>query len=120
MATKVGGKALLKINGVQYPLRGNLTIQLGNVQRESVVGVDQVHGIKEMPVAPFIEMDITDLGDLDISAVQNATDVTINVELNNGKQAVLRNASQVNAMELNAVDGFYTARFEGISGQWIS
>lgn len=119
MATKVGGKALLKINGVQYPLRGNLNIQLGNVQRESIVGNDQYHGVKETPVASYIEMDITDLGDLDISEVQNADNVTINVELNNGKQAVLRNAAQVNNIELNAIDGVYTARFEGPLGQWI-
>lgn len=119
MATKVGGKALLKINGVQYPLRGNLNIQLGNVSRESVVGADQYHGVKEIPAVSYIEMDITDLGDLDISEVQNASDVTINVELNNGKQAVLRNAAQVNAIELNAIDGVYTARFEGPAGQWL-
>ncbi len=119
MATKVGGKARLKINGTQYPLRGNLKLQLGNVSRESIVGIDQYHGVKETPIASYIEMDVTDLGDLDISTVAALDDVTINIELDNGKQGVLRNASQVNAVELNAVDGVYTLRFEGPVGQWL-
>lgn len=119
MANKVGGRAKLLINGVQYPLRGNLTIMLGNVSRESVVGIDQYHGVKETPQASYIEMDITDLGDLDIQTVQDLVDCTINVELDNGKQAVLRNAAQVNSLELDAVEGQYSARFEGPTGQWL-
>lgn len=119
MATKVGGTARLLINGTQYPLRGDLTISLGNVSRESIVGIDQYHGVKETPVASWIEMSLTDLGDIDITTLQNLDDVTVNVELANGKQAVLRNAAQVNPVELNAVDGQYTLRFEGPLGQWL-
>jgi len=119
MATKVGGTARLLINGTQYPLRGNLTISLGNISRESIVGIDQYHGVKETPVASWIEMDVTDMGDIDISLLQGLDDVTVNVELANGKQAVLRNAAQINPVELNAVDGQFTLRFESSTGSWL-
>lgn len=117
---KVAGAAFFKVDGVQYSLRGNLNVSLGNVERESVVGMDQYHGIKEMPKASFIECDLTDQPDIDLNTLESLTDATVTVELINGKVGVLRNASQVNALELNVNDGQMTVRFEGPKGEWTS
>lgn len=116
---KVAGTAYFKVNGLQYSIRGNMTIALGGVERESVVGLDGYHGIKETPVAAFIECDITTTADLDIATLQRAENVTVTAELSNGKVAVLYNAYQVNNLEIDAVEGQLTARFEGPRGIWL-
>lgn len=117
---KVAGTAFFKVDGTQYSLRGNMNVSLGNVERESVVGMDQYHGIKEIPKAGFIECDLTDHPDVDINTLNQLEDVTVTVELINGKTGVLRNAAQVTPIELNVVDGQMKVRFEGPKGEWIS
>ncbi len=117
---KVAGTAFFSINGVQYSLRGNLKVSLGDVERESVVGMDAYHGVKETPAAPFMECDLTDRPEIDLNTLSELENVTITVNLINGKVGVLRNAYQMNKIELNAADGLYTVRFEGESGEWFS
>lgn len=120
MATKIGGRAFIYINGVQYPVKGDVVIMSGTTTRTSVVGVDSYHGVSETPAAAWAEFTFSDFPGIDIAAVQDLTDATINITLDSGKQAVLRNAAQVNAIELNQAEGSYTARFEGPSCVWIT
>jgi len=116
---KVAGTAYFKIDGVQYMLRGNMKISLGSFERESVVGQDGYHGIKETPQASFIECDITDQANLDLNVLEQLSNVTVTAELINGKVAVLRNAYQINKLELDAGEGQITVRFEGPKGEWL-
>jgi hypothetical protein len=115
---KVAGTCYVKVDGVQYSLRGNMNIAIGNTQCESVVGLDGYHGTKETPMAGSIEGDFTLTAGLDLNAVESLRDVTVTVELINGSVATLNNANQVNHLVLNADDGKFTAKFEGPSGQW--
>jgi hypothetical protein len=118
--TAVAGKAFFKINGTQYWLRGNFNCSLGNQERESVVGLDQYHGTIDKPRASFIEADLTDDPGVDLNTVETLANVTITVELINGKSGVLSNASQMLPISLNVADGTYKVRFEGAQGQWFS
>jgi len=102
---KIAGTAYFTIDGQRYSLKGNMTVALGARERETVVGLDNIHGFKEMPAAAFIECDVTDKPDF---------------ELINGKVGVLRNAWQVNNIELNVDEGELTVRFEGPKGEWIA
>lgn len=115
---KVAGKCFFKVDGVQYSLRGNMTISLGNTHRESIVGQDGYHGYKEVPEPAFIECDLTDAPSLDLNVLNALTNVTVTVELINGKVATLNNATQMNRLTLNAEDGKMTVRFEGANGTW--
>lgn len=117
---KVGGKLIITINGIRYPIRGDVKMSLSGYKREAVVGVDiGIHGFKEMPAVSFIECAVTDLGSLDINTINQLENVTIAAELNNGKTGVLHNATQVNQIELDAIEGQFTVRFEGNSGEYI-
>lgn len=116
---KVAGTAFFKVDGVQYNLRGNVTLSLGNVSRESMVGLDGYHGIKEVPVASFIEVELTDQPEIDLNVLNELSDVTVQVELINGKLGILRNAEQVNDLELSVDEGTFTVRFEGPKGEWL-
>lgn len=116
----VAGTAYFAIDGTQYALRGNVTASLGDVQRESVVGLDGYHGHKEEPRPSFIQVELTDTPEVDMNTVERLDDVTVTVELIGGKTGVLRNAVQVNQLELNVADGMYSVRFEGPRGEWIN
>ena len=116
---KVAGTAFFLVDGIRYSLKDNFTVALTEIERESVVGLDGFHGVKENIVPAFMECDITDREDLDIDALNRAEDVTVTAELNNGKVGVLRNAYQINQLELGVDEGELTARFEGPKGEWI-
>lgn len=114
----VGGTAYFKINGQQRRLKASFNISLGDVERQTEVGLDQVHGIVQKPAVPFMEADFTDEQDIDLNEIEQLKDVTITAELINGKTAVLANASQVLKISLSVADGVYKARFEGVKGYW--
>lgn len=115
---KVAGTCYFKVNGVQFSLRGNCTISIGNAHRETIVGLDGYHGIKEIPEAGSIECDLTHQPTIDLNIIEALTDATVTVELINGAVATLNNATQMNHLSLNTEDGKFTVKFEGPSGQW--
>lgn len=119
MAEKIGGRAEVRINGIQYPLRGDVVIMSGTVTRTSISGADGYHGVTETSTPAWAEFTLSDLPSVNISAIQDLTDCTVNIKLDNQKQAVLHNAAQVNAIELNQTDGQYTVKFESPSCAWI-
>ena len=114
----IAGTVYFKVDGTQYSVAGPVTCSLGDTTREILVGHDGVHGVKEMPKVPFVEVQIRDFPDVDLNKVEKLKDVTITVELISGKVGTLREAWQVNGIELNSEDGTYTLRFEGKSGEW--
>ena len=116
---RIAGIAFFKVNGSQFSLRANLIMSLGVTEGESVVGIDGFHGTKITPIAPFIEAQFTDDDiDIDLNVLQTLANATITVELINGRIGTLRNATQINALELDPVEATYTARFEGPTGEW--
>lgn len=115
---KVAGTAYITVNGVQYPLRGNMTCELGSTERESVTGLDGYHGYKETPKQSSITCEFTDQPGLDLNVLEALTGVTVTVQLINGKVATLTNATQMNHLGLNVEDGKYTVKFEGAAGTW--
>lgn len=115
----IAGLIYVKVNGTQYSAAGSFTVSLGNVSKEALVGHTGVDGFKVLPKVPFIEGPIRDFQDIDLNALESLKDVTVTVELTGGKVAVLRNADQVNALELNTETGEVNVRFEGKTGEWL-
>jgi hypothetical protein len=119
MATKIGGRARVFINGVQYPLRGDVLVMTGDTTRTSVTGLDGYHGVTETPAPCYAEFTLSHLPTVDINMLQSLSDATVTLQFDNGTQAVLRNAAQVNPVELTGAEGQFTLRFEGPSGVWL-
>src|SRR5687767_5733525 len=90
-----GGLCYFKANGQQYDCRADVKYSVTDIVRETVKGMDGIHGYTESKEAPFIEGTFSDAGNLDTKAFQAMTDVTITLELGNGKQVILRNAWNV-------------------------
>jgi hypothetical protein len=116
-ARRIAGVAYIFVDGRQYPLRGSLTISIDTIERAGVAGQDGVHGFIETPRVPWIEGDISDLGELSLTALQAMADVTVTAELANGKVYVLRNAWTATAREFDAAEGQASVRWEGMSAE---
>jgi hypothetical protein len=117
---RIAGVAFIYVDGRQYPLRGNLTVSIDTLTRTGVAGMDGVHGFTETPRVPFIEGDFSDLGGLSLLALQAMDDVTVTVELANGKVYVLRNAWTSTAREFKGAEGQATVRFEGMAAEELA
>lgn len=115
--TRVGGIIKFLIDGVQLPAKGNFTFGLGTPKRETVIGTDGVHGYKETPTAPYIEGAITDSLGTDLKALFNLTNVTVLLDLANGKSVVLHDAYYCGDGETSTEEGEVKVRFEGSSAE---
>lgn len=111
------GKIFFKVDGTQHDAKGAFSYNLGAGKREAIVGSDKVHGYKEAPQVPFIEGAITDSGALDLQNLLELDDVTITLELANGKNILLRNAWYANEGTVNAEEGEIPVRFEGLEAE---
>ena len=86
------GRIYFKVDGTQYDAKGKFSYNLGLDKREAIVGADGVHGYKSTPQVAHVEGAITDSADLDLATFQGADNVTVTLELANGKVIVLSNA----------------------------
>lgn len=106
------GRVYFKIDGTQYDAKGEFSYNLGNDNREAIIGADGVHGYKETPQVAYIEGAITDAPDVDLDKLSQADNVTVTLELVNGKTIVLANAWAAGEWTVNTGEGEISVRFE--------
>jgi len=108
-SNRIAGIATITVDGQNYRLRGNFKYSPCKVKRETIAGQDGIHGYSEMPVAGFVEADLSDMGGLKVASLNGMTNVTVVAELANGKQVIGRNMWQVgDPIEATAEDGKLT------------
>ncbi len=114
MADKLlAGVAYVTIDGTSYALAGEGNYRLSTRKRESLIGQDGVHGYSEMPTAGMISWKGRDSGSLSIQTLNDAVDVTVQLELANGKNVIARNAWRSgDPIEVNSEDGTFPVVFE--------
>ncbi len=112
---RLAGIAYLSVDGQSYMLAGELSYQVSTVSRETLIGQDTVHGYSEKPVAGFISGTLRDAGDLTVADFNAMNDVTVVVELANGKTILGRNMWTVEAQEVKTVEGTFEVKWEGFA-----
>lgn len=113
------GTLFFKVDGTQHDAKGSFTYNLGAPKRDAIVGADAIHGYKEVPQVPFIEGEITDRSDLDLSALLNLDGVTVTLELANGKVILLRDAWYAGEGNVETEESNIQVRFEGLGGEEV-
>lgn len=113
---RIAGTAYVTVNGISYLLRGELAYNPGIVSRESVVGMDGGHGYIEKPISPWISGTFSDAGGLRVADLNGMSNVTVTVELANGKLIIGRNMWTVESQESKAAEGTIEVRWEGLQG----
>lgn len=113
----VGGTISFRVNGQVLRAKGDFTYNLGLPMRETVVGVDGVHGYRVVYRAAFIEGTITDRGDLDVATLQQIEGATVQLDVANGKGVVLADAHYAGEGNVSTAEGEIGVRFEGERGE---
>jgi hypothetical protein len=113
---RLAGVAYLAVDGQNYMLAGDLGYSTAIVSRESLGGQDAIHGFSEKPRAPFISGTLRDAGSLTLQSFNDMTNVTITLELANGKTVIGRNMWTVEAQEVKTTEGTFEIKWEGFSG----
>ena len=114
MATEtIGGTVYLKVNGQQYSLEGEMSVQPATTKNNKVIGPDGSGGTHTVAVVPYIEGTLWDLGGLSIQTLSQVDDATVTAELNNGKVYTLIGACFAAEPKVETVSGKVNFRFEG-------
>ena len=110
----IAGTAFMAVDGKTVMLIGEFAYRVTQMNNESLVGMDGVHGVKGSFATGMIKGKLRDQGDLSMSDVVNALDVTVTVELANGKVIVGRNMWRAGEpVEVDADDASYSIQWEG-------
>jgi hypothetical protein len=112
---RLAGIATIAVGGKTYMLAADAAYSPSIVERETLKGMDSVHGFKETPTAPYISATLRDAGDLTVQDFNNMVDVNISLALANGKKIIGSHMWCVNAQEVKATEGTFEVRFEGTS-----
>ena len=118
--SRIGGLIQFKVDGELFQAKGSFTYNIGVSKKEMVVGSDAVHGFKELPTVPFIEGSLTDTDELDYQALQELRDVTVTLELANGKVIVVEEAVYAADGDGTTEEGELQVRFEGKRGREVA
>lgn len=113
VANRVAGTAYVHVDGSLLPLGGTITVSTWDAEKETKVGLSGVVGYKEMPRAPYIEVEVITENALDLQAFQEVRNSAVTAELGNGQVWVLNPAWATSAPEGNHAEGTATLRFEG-------
>lgn len=115
MNKKAHGLINIKANGDLLKAKGNFSYNLGRPKREAILGVDGVHGYKEIVQVPFIEGEITIDGGIETKSILDITEATVTLELRNGKVITLNNAWSNTEGTVEVEEGKMSIRFESDS-----
>lgn len=112
---RLAGIATISVNGASLMLTGDLAYGVSSISRETLIGQDRVHGYSEKPHAGFISGTIRDAGGLSVANLNAMTNVTVVLELANGKTIIGRNMWMVDAQEVKTPEAAIDVKWESAS-----
>lgn len=113
----VGGLHELKVNGVQYNLKGDPTYQPGGKKHTPIISNGKTHGYKVEDVPAKVSGTITDVSSLDLVELQELKDCTVELKKPNGKVLVINHASFSGDLSVNGAEGEISFEFTGPGGK---
>lgn len=99
--SKFQGTATIRVDGAEYPTGEDATLDIGGFTRETVKGA-KVYGYKETPTEATVECKMFNSANIDVMAIKQWTDVTVEFETDVGQTYLLANAWVVDAVTLTA------------------
>lgn len=112
---RLAGTAEVTVDGVTIMVAGQFKYSPSTVKRETLTGMDTVHGYKEKPVAGFISCQVRDSGGTTVADFNGQTNVTVTAVLANGKTIIGSGLWTVEAQEVDSEDAVFDVRWEGTS-----
>src|SRR5215472_15852845 len=111
---RLGGITGVSIDGTSYMVVSDVTWSPARWKRETLVGLDSVHGFSEVPIQGYIEATLRNSGAISVRAFNDMRCVELLVTLANGKVVGGSNMWNTSALEVRAQEGTFQVRFDGI------
>jgi hypothetical protein len=111
---RLAGITGLTIDGTAYMVVSDVTWSPARWKRETLVGLDAVHGFSEVPIQGYIEATLRDSGAISVGDFNDMRCVEVQVSLANGKIVGGANMWNTSALEVHAAEGTFQVRFDGI------
>lgn len=108
----LAGVAFLSVDGARQRLVGEFSWSVSTITRETLAGMDGVHGYSEKPQAGYIEATIRDSGDLTVADFRDMSNVTVTCELANGKVVTAIAAWTTEAQVVETERGTFKVKWE--------
>jgi len=112
---RLAGVAYISVDGKNYMLAADATYSVSKVKRETLTGQSGVHGYSETPIPGSISGTFRDAGSLTVADFNAMTNVTVMLELANGKMVVGRNMWTVESQEVKTSEATFEVKFEGMT-----
>ena len=110
---RLAGITGLTIDGTPMMVVSDVTWSPVRWRRETLAGLDSIHGFSEVPLQGYIEATLRDAGDLSVESFNEMRCVEVLVTLANGKVVGGANMWCVSALEVRAAEGTFQVRFDG-------
>lgn len=114
-SNRLAGTAFLTVDGQTYMVAGAFEYCPSTLERETLTGMDSVHGYSEKPTPGFIAATLRDSGGLSVAQINLMRNVTVVCELANNKVIIGRNMWSVEKQSAKAEDATIETRWEGPS-----
>jgi hypothetical protein len=111
---RLAGITGVSIDGAAFMVVSDVTWSPTRWKRETLVGLDAVHGYSETPMQGHIEATLRDSGVITVGDFNSMRCVEVQVQLANGKIVTGANMWNTSALEVRAAEGTFSVRFEGI------
>jgi hypothetical protein len=111
---RLAGITGFTIDGNPYMLVSDCTWSPSRWKRETLVGLDAVHGFSEVPIQGYIEATLRDSGDMLVGDFNDMRCVEVMITLANGKVVGGANMWNTSALEVRAAEGTFQVRFDGV------
>ena len=107
-----------KVDGEQLEVSGGFECPGMDVKREAIMSLTGVAGYKETPIKPYIKMTALFVPNFPLATLQSNTEMTLTVELANGKVYTLSGAFTEGEAPVKGDDGTIDLEFAGLKGIW--
>lgn len=112
---RLAGTANVTVDGVTIMVAGDFEYTPSKVKRETLTGMDGVHGYKETPIPGAISATIRDSGGTTVADFNDQTNVTVVAVLANGKTIIGSGLWSVDQQNVKSEDATFPVKWEGIS-----
>jgi|SRR6516225_9396988 hypothetical protein len=111
---RLAGITSLTVDGTPYMVVSDVTWSPSKVKRETLLGLDSVHGFSEVPIQGYIEATLRDSGTIAVGSFNAMSCVEVQVLLANGKIVGGTSMWNTSALEVRAAEGTFQVRFDGV------
>jgi hypothetical protein len=111
---RLAGITGMSIDGTAYMVVSDVTWSPAKWKRETLTGLDSVHGFSEVPMQGHIEATLRDSGAISVGDFNDMRCVEVQLSLANGKAVTGSNMWNTAALEVRAAEGTFQVRFDGV------